>query len=115
MSVNNHSTRVANAYFTAWKARDFAALRALTAEAVSFVGSLGQANGADECVRGLQGLSNIMTDTVIQKMLADESDVMTWYELHTKVAAPCPTVNWMHLEDGKIKRIRVTFDPRPLL
>jgi hypothetical protein len=25
-----------------------------------------------------------------------------------------PTVNWRHIEDGKITSIRVTFDPRPL-
>ena len=24
-------------------------------------------------------------------------------------------VNWSHIEDGQITRIRVTFDPRPLL
>ncbi|MFH8471700.1 hypothetical protein [Streptomyces sp. NPDC018000] len=34
-------------------------------------------------------------------------------------SAPCaeeaPTANWMHVEDGKIARIRVTFDPRGLL
>lgn len=109
------SAQIATAYFTAWKARDFAALRGLMADDVSFVGSLGEANGVDECVRGLEGLSKIMTDTAIQKMLAEGPDVMTWYNLHTKDAPPCPTVNWMHIEDGKIKRIRVTFDPRPLL
>jgi hypothetical protein len=25
-----------------------------------------------------------------------------------------PTVNWRHIENGKITWIRVTFDPRPL-
>jgi len=24
---------------------------------------------------------------------------------------PAPTANWLHIEDGKITRIRVTFDP----
>jgi len=43
------------------------------------------------------------------------ADVLTWFDLHTSEAPPCPTVNWSHVEHGKIKTIRATFDPRPLL
>jgi len=32
----------------------------------------------------------------------------------TTVADPVPVANWMHIEDGKITRIRVAFDPRGL-
>ena len=27
---------------------------------------------------------------------------------------PAPTANWSRVEDGRIMRIQVTFDPRPL-
>ena len=40
--------------------------------------------------------------------------MLTWFDLHTTVAAPCPTANWSHVKDGKITAIRVTFDARPL-
>ena len=33
---------------------------------------------------------------------------------HTAGTDPLPTVNWRHVENGKITAIRVTFDPRPL-
>jgi hypothetical protein len=46
---------------------------------------------------------------------ADNQDVITWFELRTATAGPLPVVNWSHVEDGLITRIRVTFDPRPLL
>jgi hypothetical protein len=46
---------------------------------------------------------------------ADGPDVITWFELSTDSAGPLPVVNWSHVEDGRITRIRVTFDPRPLL
>jgi hypothetical protein len=29
-------------------------------------------------------------------------------------APPGPTANWSRVEDGRITRIQVTFDPRPL-
>jgi hypothetical protein len=107
---------IANSYFKSWKARDFETLQSLLAHDVTFVGALGEANDADECIKGIKGLSNIVTDIVIQHMWADEFDVITWFELHTtKTASPLSVVNWSHVENGKINKIRVTFDPRPLM
>jgi hypothetical protein len=37
------------------------------------------------------------------------------FELHSAGTDPIPTVNWSCVESGRIARIRVTFDPRPLL
>ncbi len=51
---------------------------------------------------------------MIPKTFADGLDVLTWFDLHTTQTAPLPTVNWRHVENGKITWIRVTFDPRPL-
>jgi hypothetical protein len=51
---------------------------------------------------------------VVLKRWVDGPDVITWFDLHTHDAPPVPTVNWSHVEDGRITRIRVTFDPRPL-
>ena len=45
----------------------------------------------------------------------DGPDVITWFELRSASAGPMAIVNWSHAEDGKVTRIRVTFDPRPLL
>ncbi len=47
--------------------------------------------------------------------LVDGDDVLTRFELHTQDAPPAPTANWMHVVDGKIRAIRVTFDPRDIL
>jgi hypothetical protein len=50
----------------------------------------------------------------ISLMAVDGSDVLTWYDLHTSTTEPLPTVNWSHVENGLISRIRAVFDPRPL-
>jgi hypothetical protein len=39
--------------------------------------------------------------------------VLTWFDLHTTVAEPSPTANWMRTDAGRITAIRVTFDARP--
>ena len=67
-------------------------------------------------MEGIKGLSNIVTDIVIKNMWAEGADVITWFELHTAITSePLTIVNWSRIENNKIKEIRVTFDPRPLL
>lgn len=110
----NTAAEVAGAYFDAWRAGDFARLRSILADDATFEGPLGRASNADECIAGLRRMSQIMTDIVVRKTFADGPDVLTWFDLHTARTGPIPTVNWRHVEDGKITSIRVTFDPRPL-
>jgi hypothetical protein len=105
---------VAETYFRAWKERDFPTLRSIMADDATFRGPLGTADDADACVKGLEGMSKILDDIVVQHVFVDGRDVLTWFDLHTSVAPPAPTANWQHIEDGKITRIRVTFDSRAL-
>jgi hypothetical protein len=107
---------IANSYFKSWKAHDFDNIRSILSDDITFIGALGEAHGIDECMNGLQALTSIMADIVIHHMWIDEFDVITWYDLYTtKTSKPLPVANWMHVENDKITKIRVTFDPRPLL
>jgi hypothetical protein len=108
--------QVATAYFDAWRAADFEALGSLLADDVTFTGPLGVAAGAEECLAGMRQLRQIVDDIVVERMFVDGDDVLTWFALHTTTAGVVdPVVNWSHLAYGLIDRIRVTFDPRPLL
>ncbi len=51
---------------------------------------------------------------MIRKVFVDGQDVLTWYEMHTTVASPVAVANWLHVEEGKIKSLRVAFDAREL-
>lgn len=102
-------------YFESWRSKDFHTLRSVLADDADFLGPLGKAEGGDACRQGVEGLSKITTDIVIRKMAVDGNDVITWFELHTTQAPPIAVANWSHIENGKIQRIRVTFDPRPLM
>ena len=48
------------------------------------------------------------------KTFVDGPDVLTCYDLHTRVAPPVPVADWLHGEDGKITSLRVAFDAREL-
>jgi len=108
------AARVAQTYFDSWRANDFDALRTILADDVAFTGPLAQVVGADEYRDSLARLGAITTDIVVRRVFVDGPDVLTWFDLHTEVAPPIPVANWCHVEDGKITRVQVTFDPRGL-
>jgi ketosteroid isomerase-like protein len=106
------ATTTAATYFDAWKARDFSRLRSVLDDDVDFAGPLGHVRGADDCVRGVRGIAQIMTGLDVRKVFHDRDDVLTWFDLATSVAETVPVANWMHVQDGKITQIRVAFDAR---
>lgn len=105
---------LAETYFRSWKDKDFDTLRSVLADDATFRGPLGTADDGDTCLRGLQGMAQVITDIVIHKMVVDGPDVLTWFDLHTSIAPPAPTVNWSHVENGRITEIKVTFDAREI-
>jgi hypothetical protein len=106
---------VAAAYFAAWRDDDIDRVRPLLHPEVGFTGALGATRGLEETLRGLAGMFAMTRRVEVVKRWVDGPDVITWFELSTDTAEAIPVVNWSSVEDGLITRIRVTFDPRPLL
>ena len=112
----NRTREAASTYFAAWQERDAARFRAVLADEVDFHGPLAHVVGGDACTAAMEGgLWKITADVHVQHVFVDGADVLTWFELHTTEADPIPVANWSHVEDGRITRIRVTFDPRSLV
>jgi SnoaL-like domain len=100
-------------YFDAWKARDFPTMRSLLADRFDFAGPIDRFDSADAYQQAVQGLSQMITDIVVHKTFTDGADVLTWYDLHTKITDPAPVAEWSHVENGKITRVQAVFDARP--
>lgn len=102
-------------YFDAWRAKRFDDLRSLLAEdGFSYSGPLAELDTADACREALARLGGVMTDLVVERSFVSGPDVVTWFTVHTSVASPNKVVNWLHVEDGKIKRIRAVYDAREM-
>jgi hypothetical protein len=106
---------VAAAYFDAWKSNDIERVRPLLHEGVDFVGALGTTDGLEETLAGLGRMFAMTEQVEVVHRWVDGPDVLTWFELRTTTAAPIAVVHWSHIDAEQITRIRVTFDPRPLL
>jgi hypothetical protein len=68
-----------------------------------------------ECLaqRGLAVVAGILGDIAAHRTFVDGNDVLTWYDLHTRIAPPAPVAEWSHVENGTITMVRVVFDARP--
>jgi len=106
---------IAAAYFDAWQSNDIERVRPLFHSGIEFDGALGSTRGLDDTLAGLKGMFAMTRQVEVVKRWVDGPDVLTWFELRTATAGPLAIVNWSHVEAGLITRIRVTFDPRPLL
>jgi hypothetical protein len=102
-------------YFRTWNEHDFDSFEAQLAEDITFAGPLGTANGPAECRRGIEALSKMIDRAEVIAIVAEGNDVITWFELRTPDGNTVPVANWARVEDDKVQRVRVTFDPRPLL
>lgn len=102
-------------YFRTWRERDFAAFRANLAADVTFEGPMATVEGDEACAAGVEGMSQALDDVVVTKVFVDGDDAITWFELQAKGGEVLPVANWSHVTDGKVDRIRVVFDPRPML
>jgi SnoaL-like domain len=109
----NDPRMVVSTYFAAWQNDDFARMRSVLDDALDFAGPLDQFDNADAYQQAIEGLSQLKTDIAIRKTFVDGPDVVTWYDLHTRIAPPSAVAEWSHVEDGKITRVRVVFDARP--
>jgi hypothetical protein len=106
---------VAAVYFDAWKRNDIKGVRPLLHHEVAFDGALGSTRGREQTIAGLGHMFAMTEQVDVVHRWVDGPDVLTWFELRTETAGPLAIVNWSHVESGRITRIRVTFDPRPLL
>ncbi len=104
---------VVETYFNAWKNDDFAQMRSMLDDKLDFAGPIDRFDTADAYQLAIRGLSQMKTDIVVHKTFVDGSDVVTWYDLHTRVAPPAAVAEWSHVEAGKITMVRVVFDARP--
>jgi ketosteroid isomerase-like protein len=107
---------VASRCLRAWTSSDFATTRALLDDDVTFVGPLGATDGIDAYMDGIQNVAKVVTAADEKRVIVDGDDVCIIYDLVTTTpAGSVPTAAWYSVPDGKIRSIRVYFDPRGMV
>lgn len=106
---------VVDRYFTALQAKDFATVRTLLHDDVTFKGALGTTNGAEAYVSGLEGMMATMTSVERRVVFTEGGNVFQAYDLAlAKPHVTLPIAQWLKVRSGRIAQVHVYFDPRPL-
>lgn len=78
-------------------------------------GPLGQIDGAAQYQTAVARIFGMTVKLIFHKRLIHGNDVMTWFDRHPLNGEPFPVASWLHIENGRITRARVTFDLGKLL
>jgi limonene-1,2-epoxide hydrolase len=111
MSSENSAERIVMACVNAINKEDFETARQYVSDDMSFVGVLGTRQGADAYFNDMERL-RLKYD--VKKVFVDEKDVCLLYDLNMggTIIFCC---GWYQVQDGRIRSLRVVFDPRPIL
>ncbi|UFH56819.1 nuclear transport factor 2 family protein [Spirosoma sp. KNUC1025] len=107
----NDAKEVVLACVQAINDEDFKKGRSYVADDMSFVGVLGSRDSGDAY---FQDMEHMKLKYAIKKAFADGNDVCLLYDL-TMSGKTIFGCGWYQVEDGKIKSLKVLFDPRPFL
>ena len=99
------------AFVDALNRSDFQAARKCVAEDLKFEGALGTREGADVYFRDME---RMQLKYSVKKIFTDDTDVCFFYDI-TMASVTVFCAGWYRLSKGKIRSIRVVFDPRPVL
>jgi len=109
--ITIESVVTVTAFLKALNNEDFKKARRYLSDDVNFIGVMGSRDGGDTYMSDMEKMK-FKYD--IRKIWGDEDDVAVFYDIDMgKAAILCS--GWYHLEGGKIKAIKVVFDPRALL
>ncbi|HTW55314.1 MAG TPA: nuclear transport factor 2 family protein [Thermoplasmata archaeon] len=106
---------VVMSYQAAMGKGDWKGARGHLADHLEFSGPLDTFHKADDYIAALQKLFPMVEKVDVKRVFAENADVVILCDLHFK--PPMPTmyvVEWYTVTGGKISRVQVVFDPRPM-
>ena len=98
-------------FLNALNAENFEAARHVLDNDMQFNGVMGSRSGADVYINDM---SKMRFKYDVLKVFENENDVSVFYDIDMN-GKKVFTSGWYVVRDGKIKSLRVVFDPRPLL
>ena len=99
-------------FIEALNKEDFDKAAECLSEDMFFDGVMGKRNGSESYMNDMRKMK---FKYEIERTFDNEDDVCVLYNIDMSGKATLFTCGWYQVADGKIKKIKVVFDPRPLL
>ncbi len=113
----SHAEMIVRNYQDAFYRGDFRAACAVLADDLDFEGPLEKHSTSRDLLASLERLEPIMKEVRVLKVMSSGDDVCVLYDFITNTDAIGTTriAEWFHVQDDRIDRIRIYFDPTPYL
>lgn len=112
METKQNAKEVVLNFVNALNKEDFETARNCLSEDMVFDGVLGHRDGADVYIKDMEKMK---FKYEIKKAFEDGMDVCLLYDIDMGNQKTIFTCGWYQLQKGKIKKLKVVFDPRPVL
>lgn len=99
-------------FVNAMNKEDFKTARNCLSDDMVFDGMLGHRDGADVYIKDMEKMK---FKYEIKKAFEDGNDVCLLYDIDMGNKKIIFTCGWYQIQNGKIKSLKVVFDPRPVL
>jgi hypothetical protein len=113
--MTGKSEAIALAYLDAAGKNQLDRLSELVAQDVSFVGPMTSTTGRDALVAALKRISAVHVENEIKRVFSDGNEVCVIYDFVTDTMGKLPTIEWLQIDDGKIRSIKLYYDQVPWL
>lgn len=107
-----HAKEIVLAFLEALNAEDFEKAAACLGEKMVFDGVMGKRNSAKSYINDMKKMK--FKYDIVQSF-ENGNEVCILYNIDMSGKATIFTCGWYHITYQKIKKIKVVFDPRPLL
>jgi|SRR5262252_800867 len=112
--MTQNAKALALEYMDAINQQQFDMLEALLAPELTFTSPSTTRSTAREFLAGLKRLTAIHVRNEVKRVFADGDEVCVIYDFVTDTpAGALPAIEWLHIQEGRIRRIQLYYDRLP--
>src|SRR4051812_45963387 len=101
---------IALAYLDAVGKKELERVQSLLAPDVEFAGPAMKLSGAPELMAAFRRIAAIHVRNDVERVFSDGNEVCVIYDFVTDVVGAVPTVEWLRVESGRIRAIKLYYD-----
>jgi ketosteroid isomerase-like protein len=100
-------------YLDAVGSKDLETVQSLLAPDVTFVGPIMNLQGAAAVLESFRRIGAIHVRNDVNRIFVDGDEICVIYDFVSDTVGSIPTIEWLHVRDGRIASIRLYYDQLP--
>jgi hypothetical protein len=111
--MNKEQEAIALSYLEAVGMKDLKKVEALVHPEVRFIGPASTITGVQDLLAAFRRIGAVHVRNDIKRVFGDGNDVCVIYDFVTDTNGALPTVEWLRIENGRIRSVNIYYDQVP--